>query len=468
MSALDTYLQFILDNAPYFYYIPGTGPDLTWGKGPAPAAHAIDFLYEAYYDSRFESRKTDIYNKIVSIADFILTLQCTDPAKKAYGGFKSTETSTYYYSIDASRVIPALLKAYDLTNNINYYNAAVLAGGTFLYTMQHPSVPSVHDKYYGGFCDAVTISDAWVLEMSIVCFYALIGLKMLKDRTGSATYQTMIDDFLAFMRTGLEGLWQKYSPPPSGSGVWSRIGLNNNEIYDDDFAYALLGLFSYEGWSLSCEKVYEFINTISASADYPGYNPNICWSGYIDVVTRKAACEYYDAVTSGILHSIRTAKDKPSLELSVQIVDLKSSQFMFWGVKFIDWSAMENKQSIVTVSWLSILLLKYQPVRTPFTEILEQAGENLTLYSVVQSEGHTSYLEGINVKAFVRLVRSDVLVIEPGYVTTDFFMAYTLLPIRQRDKIRRYGVDYEVVSVEVFRFLGEPYYYRALCRRLIG
>jgi hypothetical protein len=243
VGALDTYLQFVLDYAQYFYYIPGTGPDLTWGKGPAPAAHAIDFLYEAYYDSRFESRKTEIYNKIVSLADFILTLQCTDPAKKAYGGFKSTETSTYYYSIDASRVIPALLKACDLTNNINYYNAAVLAGGTFLYAMQHPLTPSVHDKYYGGFCDAVTISDAWVSDMSIVCFYALIGLKMLKDRTGSATYQTMINDFLAFMRTGLEGLWQKYSPPPSSSGVWSRIGLTNNEIYDYDFAYALHGLF---------------------------------------------------------------------------------------------------------------------------------------------------------------------------------------------------------------------------------
>ena len=46
MSALDVYLQFVLDYAPYFYYIPGSGVDPEWGRGPAPAAHAIDFLYE--------------------------------------------------------------------------------------------------------------------------------------------------------------------------------------------------------------------------------------------------------------------------------------------------------------------------------------------------------------------------------------------------------------------------------------
>jgi len=461
------YYQFIIDYAPYFYYIPDIGVDPEWGRGAAPAAHAIDFLCEAYHDEQFESKKTEIYNKIVSLADFLLTLQNTDPLKKAYGGFKSTETSDYYYSIDAARVIPALLKAYDLTNNIDYYNAAVLAGGTFLYQMQHPPA-GIHDQYYGGFCRAVKNDDTWQVYMNIVNFYALIGLKMLYDRTDSATYMTMISDFLSFMREGLEELWQYYYPPPTGDGSWHRIGSTENEIYDDDFAYALLGLFTYEGWSLSVEKVYEFINTIQASADYPGYNSNICWAGYIDVSTRKAACEYYDGVTSGILYSIRTAKDKPSLELSVQIVNLHYSEFMFWGVKFLDWSQMENKQSTITVSWLSILLLNYEPVRTRFAQILEKAGENLTLYSVVQSEGKTSYLEGIDIKAIVRLLRADELIIEPGYTLNDFIMIYTLLPIRQRDKIRRHGVDYEVGPVELFRFRGEPYNYRSVCRRLIA
>ena len=95
MEVPDAYYQFIMDYAPYLYVIPGTGPDLTWGRAALAAAFAIDFLYEAYYDSQYAAKQTDIYNKIVSLADWLLTQQNTDPAKKAYGGFKSNETSTY-------------------------------------------------------------------------------------------------------------------------------------------------------------------------------------------------------------------------------------------------------------------------------------------------------------------------------------------------------------------------------------
>jgi len=48
------YFNFIMDYAPYFYYIPGTGVDTEWGRGPAPAAHAIDFLAEAIQSSQFD------------------------------------------------------------------------------------------------------------------------------------------------------------------------------------------------------------------------------------------------------------------------------------------------------------------------------------------------------------------------------------------------------------------------------
>ena len=131
------YFNFIMDYAPYFYYIPGTGVDTEWGRGPAPAAHAIDFLIEAYQSSQFESEKTGIYNKIVELADYLLSIQCIDDPKQAYGGFQSKDSSDHYYSIDAMRAIPALLKAYTLTGTITYLNAATLAGETFLYNMQH-------------------------------------------------------------------------------------------------------------------------------------------------------------------------------------------------------------------------------------------------------------------------------------------------------------------------------------------
>jgi hypothetical protein len=645
VAALDTYLQFILDYAPYFYYIPGTGVDTGAGRGVAAAAFSIDFLYEAYDSGKFESEKINIYNKIVSLADWILTQQCVDEDLPNYGGFKSNENSDYYYSIDACRVIPSLLRAYELIQDTDYLTAAVLAGKTFLKTMQdkqtqggfaraiynivkegswqvaantddcevedtdatHPPWVNLNDVYnpwvglwsdlwwgagqrfldvFGTILGEAKIKSAhlkvcayvdqaaspdlksriegekgnsetfsnvanynartrtaakvdwdgmgswlkdqwylspdirtviqevldaglssdlvifweddgtttptqrrsiynrnadstkapklevewvevnWLLQMDVECLYGLIGLKMLcsYDPDNKSQYESMMEKLVDFLREGFEGLWLYYEPSDSS---WHRVGLTENEIYDDCFAYALLGLYDHESWSLSCEKVYELINTIPASADYPGYNSHICWAGYIDVVKRKSACDYYDAVTSGILLGIRAVKDKPSLELSVQIINLHYEEFMFWGVKFFDWSPVENKQSIITVSWLGLLLLRYKAVRTLFAPVLNAGGENVTLYSIVQSGETVSYSEGITIKAVVKSALADEVVIEPGFMVTDFIKVYTLVPVRHHDKIMRNGVDYEVGSPQVFRFKGEPQYYAALCRRLV-
>ncbi|RJS80473.1 hypothetical protein CW707_05560 [Candidatus Bathyarchaeota archaeon] len=142
----ETYYQFIMDYAPYTYVIPPDTPDQEWGRSAFAAAFAINFLSEAYHAPQFENRKTEILNKITTLADFILTQQCTDNNKQAYGGFKSAENSTYYYTIDACRTIPALLKAYELTRNTTYHETALRAA-TFLYNMQQkPSQQGIHDK----------------------------------------------------------------------------------------------------------------------------------------------------------------------------------------------------------------------------------------------------------------------------------------------------------------------------------
>ena len=168
----ETYYQFVMDYAPYVYVIPPNTPDPAYGRGVLAASFAIDFLYEAYFSSQFEDRKTDILSKTASIADWTLTQQCTDQTKKAYGGYQSSEDSTYYYSVDACRTIPSLLKAYELTGNPAYLDSATLAGAVFLKTMQD-------QQTYGGFARAVTINDAWLLELDTECLYGLIGLKML-------------------------------------------------------------------------------------------------------------------------------------------------------------------------------------------------------------------------------------------------------------------------------------------------
>lgn len=266
MSALQDYFDFVMTHAPYLYWLPEQSQhDPDWGRGALVAAFAIDFLHECYSDSRFSDDKTNIYNKIVELADFILTQQSTDNLKKAYGGFKSTETSAYYYSVDACRVIPGLLHAYVLTNTASYLNAAKLAGGTFLKTMQD-------EQTYGGFARAVDINANWLLQMDIECLYGLIGLGMLcdYDPDNKNQYETMMSTLVGFLREGFEEYWLYYDP---ADDKWHRTGLNEEQIYDDPFSYALLGLYNYEGRSATVEKVYEFINTIGATAEYPGYNP---------------------------------------------------------------------------------------------------------------------------------------------------------------------------------------------------
>ena len=266
----ESYFQFVMDYAPTVYVIAPDTPDPAFGKGTLAASFAIDFLCEAYSAGQFEDRKNDIYSKIVNLADWVLTQQCLDPARKAYGGFKSSEDSNYYYSVDACRVLPSLLRAYELTDEYAYLNSAKLASGTFLKTMQDKQV-------YGGFARAVTIDDAWLLQLDIECLYGLIGLKLLAEKydiANSDAYIYIIKRAIGFLKMGFENLWLDYDP---ADGKWHRVGLTENEVYDDPFAYALLGLYEVEGWSVSCQKVYNALNSIRGTAKYPAYDPAVCW-----------------------------------------------------------------------------------------------------------------------------------------------------------------------------------------------
>src|SRR3990170_3963707 len=366
------YYEFVMNYAPYVYVIPGSGPDAEWGRAAFAAGFAVDFLFEAYFDPDFDDRSSEIEDKIVELADWILTQQCTDSEKQAYGGFKSTENSTSFYSVDACRTIPALLKAYELTSNMDYLNSAKLAGDTFLYNMQHkPSLLGVHDRYYGGFARAVTLTDAWLQQMDIECLYGLIALKILSesDPANKDKYETIMSDATGFYRLGIEDLYAYYDPPPNGDGSWHRTGTNDGTIFDDSLAYALLGLYEYEDWSSTVQKAYMFINAIGPSPLYPAYNPAICWAGYIDVVARTPACDYYDNVTAGILAHIRRDHDKSAYEFSATIVGKYPEEFMFWGARHSDFGFVENKQAMVTVSWLAKLLVNYEAPVTRFTQI---------------------------------------------------------------------------------------------------
>jgi hypothetical protein len=457
----EAYYQFVMDYAPFVYVIAPDTPDPAYGKGVLAASFAIDFLYDAYSAPQFENRKTAIYSKIVSLADWVLTQQCTDPARKAHGGFKSAEESTYYYSVDACRVISSLLRAYELTNDNRYLEAAKLATGTFLKTTQN-------QQAYGGFARAVTIGDAWLLQLDVECLYGLIGLKMLAetyDTPNASTYQSIMSKATGFLRVGFENLWLNFEP---ADGKWHRVGLSENEVYDDPFAYALVGLYEVEGWSVSCQKVYNSLNNIRASAKYPAYDPAVCWAGYIDVVSRFVACDYYDAVTSGILWRIRRNHDQPSLELSVKVIGKHSGEFMFWGAKHADYSYVENKKAMVTVCWLAQLFLHYEEPTTQFTRILRSKGEAVTLYPVREAAATVTYGESLDLLAVVSSIKAEQVMIEAGYYLNDYLAFYTFLPVRVHDKLGRHGEDYEVQTVTPFTFANQRMYFKSMARRLIS
>jgi hypothetical protein len=464
------------NNLAYTYYVAKGGTvdhgDKTYGKGAFAAAFAIEFLCEAYSATQFSSRQTEIRSKIIELADWLLTQQCTDNLKKAYGGFKSGESSTQYWSIDAGRVIPALLKAYALVGTSGYLDAAELAGYTFLYTMQRePSALGIHDSYYGGFANYVTISDTWDTAMSIENLYCLIGLKMLADTydvANASRYNGMMADAVAFLRDGFEQLYLYYQPPPSGPGAWHRVGLNDTEVYDDPVSFGLLGLYAYESWSSTCQRVYNFVQSIRASGQYPAYWPEICWPGYIDVVTKFPACAYYDAITTGILWKIRKEQDPPSFKLAYDVVAKYSDEFMYWGPIFTDYSPITPQKAMANVTWLARMFLNYEEPSTRFAQILSSKGEAVLLYPVRQAVETVSYGEPLDVLAVVSPVRAEEVLLEAGYLLNDYLAFYTFVPVRRHDKIRRKGEEYEIQTVQPFTYENQAIYFKSMTRRLLA
>jgi hypothetical protein len=152
----------------------------------------------------------------------------------------------------------------------------------------------------------------------------------------------------------------------------------------------------------------------------------------------------------------------------MKIIEKHQNQFMFWGAKHTDYSYVENKQAMATVCWLARLFLNYEEPQTRFTQILRSKGENITLYPVIEAAETVSYGEGIDIPAIVSPTRVEEVFIEPGYMVNDYISVYTFAPLRQHDKVRRKGVDYEVLGVQAFDWKGETAYFKANCRRLVG
>lgn len=356
-EAAAVYVDFLIDYAPAYYYnTTSDSVETSWGSGPAPAAFAIQALYSAYYHPYFRSRQAEIYAKIVECANLIVAYQCDEPAKLAYGGFKPASDGTYYYAIDGARGLEGLIYAYKLTGNSSYLTAAGKAV-QFLYVMQHYCPDNgLHDQYYGGFAQLVTYGGAWGTDMHTLDLYAAAPLKDYYVLTGNTTALEIAEDAADFLDYGVANGYLYFNPPIYGDNTWKRYG--GWGVYDDDMSYALYGLYSLEGWTSRVATPYDFYQTVGAG-EYAGYDPDVCWTGYINVTGHTCAAGYYDIVTAGILGPIRFAHDETAYEKSVASAVAHTPLYLYWGVEFPSFTVLTDWQSTVTAAWIAMLLINY-------------------------------------------------------------------------------------------------------------
>ncbi len=214
------------------------------------------------------------------------------------------------------------------------------------------------------------------------------------------------------------------------------------------------------------QRVYDLIQSIPQNSTYPAYQPCVCWPGYINVISKTPDSAYYDAVTIGILESIRKAVDKPSYELAYQIANKYPDEFMYWGPLFTDYSPITPQKAVTEVAWLGRMYLKYSLPLTDIVYAIETEGERVQLFSVQQAEAVTTYAEPLPISAIVSNVKVEELLLEAGYILTDYKNLYSLIPVRPRDKIRHQGIDYEVQWVQKVIQEKEILHYKSQLRRL--
>jgi hypothetical protein len=308
--------------------------------------------------------------------------------------------------------------------------------------------------------------------MPVENLYCIIGLKMLAetyDSINAVRYNMMMNDVVAFLRIGLDkGLWLSYDPLPLGNGNWHRVNLAGLEVYDDSISFALLGLYYCEGWSLTCQHTYAFMQNIKPRGQYPGYNPEVCWAGYINVALGFPSCSYYDGVTIGILSKIRKEHDLPSFKLAHDVAEKYADKFLDWGPVFTDYSPITPAKAMANVAWIGRMFLDYEEPVTQFTRILKGKGESVLLFPVQQMVDAVQYGEPMDLLAVVSPLKAEQVLIEPGYYLNDYLALYTFIPLRNGDKIRRQGEDYEVQTVMPFIYANHRFCIKSTVRRLIA
>lgn len=326
LSALAPIRASVLRHAPYKQVAPQNGePNRKIGRAPGSACEVIRFLAALVRSDSFDS---EAMTKAKTLADWVIGLQETAEDTPSFGGVPSTPdlpapANRYYYAIDAGFCGAAMFALHDQTKDDRHLKSG-LRFADFLVQM-HSGSGRPYARPAGepdGFCEFVVNADsapAWNCDRHVKNLAALPVLHRAAALTGKSQYDAAAKSARAFLVEGLSGAWEHADakaladcPRASCQGVWRRVqgpkGQPDHFTYGDTLAYALRGLFEYEGPSPTVRILYDrFAGYRGRDSRTRAYDGRIAFAGYMHPASASPDpfSAYYDLVTLGIVHGLR-------------------------------------------------------------------------------------------------------------------------------------------------------------------
>jgi hypothetical protein len=286
-------------------------------------------------------------------------LQDTRDGSPSYGGVPSTPelpppANHYFYAIDAAFCGGAMFALYDLAKDDRYLRSGLRFADFLVHMQSAPGRPYARPAGEpDGFCEFVVNTGqgvAWNCDRHVKNLSALPVLRRAALLSGNPRYETAGKSARAFLLDGLSGAWEHADAKALADcqevrcqGIWRRVqgpqGQPDTFVYGDTLAYALRGLFEYEGPSPTVRNLYDsFAGYRGKDAKTRRYDGRIAFAGYMHPANASpdAFSAYYDLVTLGILHGLRRAVRPDHFSVADEVLRQRvaSAAALSWKMEF--------------------------------------------------------------------------------------------------------------------------------------
>jgi hypothetical protein len=359
----------VLEHAPLKQYLPKTGRATGIGRTPGAACDAMAFLARLIDLHGPDARASD---KMHELALWVIDLQRQSLARVDMAAVPSTPDAPppddgFYYAIDAAICGRGMLKAHRVTGDPAYLMSARGFGDVLELMAEQQEAVFENASARGGFCEYASLVDGRVVyncDSHVKLLYAVGFLRELAEAAGEPARLTRARAAREFLIQGLRGAWEhadasatRACPRAPCAVVWRRVdgpkGEPDRFVYGDTLAYALAGLYIYEGASPQVADLYRRFSS------YEGHDPRtrrfdgrIAFAGYMipELQAPDPFSAYYDLVTIGLLRSLRRdiAPEHDARAWAFLQRILRPNRVPRWGVDF-DGSALGVDAADVTM-----------------------------------------------------------------------------------------------------------------------